>query len=250
VTARYVEYAPHPALRARVACYWAVAVDRACEHRVLPDGCSDLVFAAGDATIIGTMTRALAVAHAAGARVFGVRFRPGEGFAIVGVAAATMRDRAEPLDAAWGRAGAELGERVAAARDDAARVALLDDVLLAARARPADARVRRAVARIVAAPDVRVAQLARELGLGERQLERAFDERVGIGPKALACVVRLQDIARARTIGRASWADAAATHGFADQAHLAREVRRLTGVTPTELAVEVARGATWPVALT
>ncbi|ROZ77056.1 DUF6597 domain-containing transcriptional factor [Ramlibacter sp. WS9] len=36
--------------------------------------------------------------------------------------------------------------------------------------------------------------------------------------------------------GTVSWAEAAAEGGFADQAHLCREVRAVTGMTPTELA--------------
>jgi AraC-like DNA-binding protein len=248
---RYVEHAPHPALAAHVACYWTVEASAGSAQRVLPDGCSDLVFEVGEGTLVGTMTHALAIVHAGRAQVFGVRFRPGEAFALVQVPAVDVRDRVVSLADVWGRWGAELGERVAAARDDAARVALLDRELVDARPRAADARVRRAVARIFASPhDARIARLARELGLGERQLERAFDERVGVGPKALARVARLQAVARvAAGADPIDWARTAAEHGFADQAHLAREVRSLACVTPSELAREAARNATWPVAV-
>ena len=62
--------------------------------------------------------------------------------------------------------------------------------------------------------------------------------------------VRDQVITRATsTTERADWARAAAEHGFADQAHLAREVRRLTGVHPSVLAGEVSRHQTRPVAV-
>src|SRR5688572_5623162 len=51
--------------------------------------------------------------------------------------------------------------------------------------------------------------LAKRVGLGERQLERLFAERVGYGPKFLARVVRMEQVTRAVDAGRgsiASWA--------------------------------------------
>ena len=40
----------------------------------------------------------------------------------------------------------------------------------------------------------------------------------------------------AREAGTVSWAEMAARGGYADQAHLCRETRAITGHTPTELA--------------
>ena len=83
-----------------------------------------------------------------------------------------------------------------------------------------------------------MAWLARDLGLGERQLERVFVERVGLGPKAFARVARLQAFLPHLdgAGGRTSWAALAVGLGYADQAHMVREIKRLAGVTPTELA--------------
>lgn len=63
-----------------------------------------------------------------------------------------------------------------------------------------------------------------------------------------ARVVRLQrsthSIRRARSQGSlASWARLAVDCGYADQAHLIREFRTLTGVTPTVYAGGLARGS-------
>ncbi|MEG1326780.1 MAG: AraC family transcriptional regulator, partial [Janthinobacterium sp.] len=44
------------------------------------------------------------------------------------------------------------------------------------------------------------------------------------------------DAREAMLQGNASWSDIAAEGGYADQAHLCREVRAITGLTPTELA--------------
>lgn len=77
--------------------------------------------------------------------------------------------------------------------------------------------------------------LAEKVGLSERQLRRRFTEAVGYGPKALHSILRFQhalDLGRRGDPGLAAIAYQA---GYADQAHFTREVRRLAGMTPTEL---------------
>jgi AraC-like DNA-binding protein len=242
----YREHPPCAPLRSHVACYWTLRGDEAPGHRVLPDGCMDLLFDLSGAlraapTLVGTMSQALLVPAVARVELLGVRFRPGEAFAFVGVPAGEAKDQVLPLVDALGPLAAALSDELSAARDTPARLAALDRRLTALRdrARPPDPRVRRAVARILGSPaEARVAWLARELGIGERQLERTFVERVGLGPKALARVARLQALLP-RLAGAGThvpWAALALDLGYADQAHLIREVKRLSGVTPTELA--------------
>jgi AraC-like DNA-binding protein len=68
-------------------------------------------------------------------------------------------------------------------------------------------------------------------------------EEVGLGPKLVQRIGRLQRfLALAESQGhpyRLAWLAQAA--GYADQAHLNREVRALAGVTPRELLSERAR---------
>ncbi len=75
--------------------------------------------------------------------------------------------------------------------------------------------------------------LAKRSGLGRRQFERQFAEHVGMSPRVF---LRIQRVNRARHRLRAgtSLARAAQWCGFADQAHLTREFRKLLGVTPLQ----------------
>ena len=75
---------------------------------------------------------------------------------------------------------------------------------------------------------------ADELGLGARQLHRRSLAAFGYGPKTLARILRLQ---RALALARAGvpYADTAARTGYADQAHLSRDVREFTSTTLSEL---------------
>jgi AraC-like DNA-binding protein len=74
-----------------------------------------------------------------------------------------------------------------------------------------------------------VAELARRFGLTERSLHRRSVAAFGYGPKTLQRVLRFQHALRLVRGGR-SYADAAVEAGYADQPHLAREVRALAGV--------------------
>ena len=75
---------------------------------------------------------------------------------------------------------------------------------------------------------LRVSDVADAVGLGERQLHRRSLIAFGYGPKVLARILRMQ---RALALARhgTQFARTAAEAGYADQAHLAREVRALAG---------------------
>ncbi len=91
-----------------------------------------------------------------------------------------------------------------------------------------------AVRRLALAPASVVPEVAGAVGLGERQLRRRFTEAVGYGPKTFARVARFR---RALALLRGGAAPAAAAYdaGYADQAHLTRELRALAGGTPAAL---------------
>ena len=77
----------------------------------------------------------------------------------------------------------------------------------------------------------RIEDLAAEACVSRRQLERDFGHWIGTSPRHLAQVSRLQAVSRKAQAG-ASLADIAVDTGFADQAHMTRAVRQLTGLTP------------------
>jgi transcriptional regulator GlxA family with amidase domain len=78
--------------------------------------------------------------------------------------------------------------------------------------------------------------VADELGISERHLERLFLERVGTRPKLFARVLRVQRAIALLESRREPAATLVA--GFADEPHLVREFRALTGLTPRKLLRE------------
>jgi AraC-like DNA-binding protein len=224
----YRELSPPPGLEALVACAW-VSHDRSV--RVLPDACVDVVFSDGRLVVAGPATVADVAHPTPGRPRVGVRLPVGE-----------LRDLGVGLDELWDRA------TVRAIEDRVGRTTTRADALLALigglaphlpAPEHADHEVRRAVLalnRTGASPDVAV--LARAVALSERQLRRRFEAAVGYGPATLARVLRFQRFLRlagAASPSRPSLARLAADAGYADQAHLAREARRLAGLPPSEL---------------
>lgn len=196
-------------------------------YPVLPDGCMDLLWGAGQLFVAGPDTHAYTPAGDRRAYA-GVRFAPGTAPAFLGVPAHELRDRRVGLADLWGGARArQLAERLAAAADP---VAELEAVALhqAERTRPPDPLLGELVRRLESGATVTAA--ADAVGLSTRQLHRRSLDAFGYGPKTLARVLRLQ---RALTLVRRGvpYADAAVGAGCVDQAHLAREMRDLVGTT-------------------
>ena len=252
--ATYTEYAPTGPLRSYVECFWtreltpsALVTSPSTIHRVLPDGCIDVVLGfsgqADDpesAMAVGTMTRALVFDAASAPECFiGVRFRPAKAAAFIGVPAHALTDLHVSIDDIW-HDGRDVREAIAAGTNAIARVRALERVLLARMPRevPDQADVDEAIRRIIdAGGSLGITRLAPALGVTRQHLARRFSQLVGVSPKTFARVVRLgRVIERARQVPvgePVSWSVLALELGYYDQSHLVDEFREMTGLTPT-----------------
>lgn len=231
----YREYRPPVGLEFVVACMWELepAEDRV--QRVVPDGCVDLIWLAErELVIAGADTGPRSVALPAAIRSSGIRLRPGAAGAVLGMPASELRDREVDAALVWGDQAARLREAVADATA-VRRLRLLADAVARRGAEP-DVLVL-AAARRLAAPGARVACVAAELGFSERQLHRRVLGAVGYGPKMLARVARLR---RLVALKDDSLPSRALDAGYASQAHMNAEVRRLTGLTPVRFLKDAA----------
>lgn len=228
-----VEYAERPS-RVTGAVLWTRAggVETGPVYPVLPDGCMDLLWTGGRLLVAGPDTRAYRPESNGAARYVGIRFYPGTAPAFLGVPAHELRDRRVDLADVWPSAEARrLTERMDAARDPAA---VLESAALARaeETQPPDPLLAHVVKSLDAGRSI--ASTAEEAGINARLLHRRSLTAFGYGPKTLARVLRLQR-ALALARGGLAYAETAAVAGFADQAHLARDVKELTGVPLSEL---------------
>jgi AraC-like DNA-binding protein len=150
----------------------------------------------------------------------------------------TTLDEALPADCAgeW----QAMAERVLALPDDAARVAAIEDFLGPRwqAARPAQPALVHRYQDWAHALALRAATSAP--GRSLRQVERRIKQWSGLPMRELRGMGRVEQaffagLAMAEAEGHPNWAELAGATGYADQSHLCRETRRLTGFAPDEL---------------
>lgn len=202
------------------------------DTRVLPDGCMDLLWDGRRIVVAGADTHAQLVRKEPGTVMTGLRFAPGFAPRVLGVPADALTDRHVPLDAIW---PADRARRVTDALAASARPGReLEAIALETAPVPdADTELVDEVVALTRAGWT-TAAIADRVGLSARQLQRRSSAAFGYATKTLHRVLRLQHaLALVRDGARA--AESAARAGYADQAHLARDVKDLAGVSLTRL---------------
>jgi AraC-like DNA-binding protein len=202
----------------------------------------DVIWLDDQVVVAGPDRSAFMTVQRPGTTITGLRFQPGAAPHLIGVPARVVRDQRVPLR----ELNAPLADRAMSllARGASPADALLGTVLAAresaaARQSPGGASAH-LVTRLLAA-GTSVADTADALGCTTRSLHRHTNDAFGYGPATLRRVLRFR---RALALAWRNFpaAEAAARAGYADQAHLAREVRALAGVPLSQLLAE-SRGA-------
>ncbi len=245
----YFEFDPAPGLARHVTSYWGfrVLIPDPPVHRIWPDGCIALAAvstpSAAHWSLVGPRMGPLDVPVQPDATYWGVRLWPDAGAPLLGMHATELRDVTlfSPASIVHliGPPPAVLADS-----DQAAAAGALDALLepLVQRCRSLDDAVRHAVVAIVAAGGTRpIADIAAEIGIGDRQLQRRFRTAVGLTPKQFSRIRRLRSTGTSLLDGKPAWASVAASHGFADQSHLIHEFSQLTGLTPVAFEARLRR---------
>lgn len=237
----YAEIEPAPELKPWVAAYWHFRVRPEAgeiEHWIPQTGGAMLAFPrGGPASLVGPRVTPLRAMVHGGDVLWGVHLWPGAGASLLGPAAGALREGRALAREALGHAWIEPLRLALADEDDEAAAARSLDAALLPRigeASPLDEAVMTAVFRLIASEGVlRIQELADGLGLSARQLRRRFRAATELTPKELARLQRMRASAMVVVSPEPErWIDVAAEHGYADQAHLVREFRRILGLTP------------------
>lgn len=250
-TYRIGRWAPDDDLRDLVRRYWvptwSVPVGQEAEQQVLQHPACLLVVADSYARLYG-VTPGLSTTTLRGTGwAVGVMLRPAAGALLLGGPLAAWAGRHAPLvDALAATAPRTVLETcVAAVRatmtpgpTDPVRQHAATDLVgdLLRRWLPVDDEGLLVNAVVAAVEDdpgiVRVAQLCERFGTPERTLQRLVRRRLGITPRWLVQRRRLHEAAGALRERTTTLAEVAARLGYADEAHLSRDFRRVTGMTP------------------
>ncbi|EOM77551.1 AraC family transcriptional regulator [Rhodococcus rhodnii LMG 5362] len=223
-------------MRGALVCTWTAAVSGT--HLLVPDACVDVLWIRGvGMRVCGPETAAWTFRLPPGTEAVGVRFRPGAAPAALACSAAEMQNIRIGLDDVLGAAPARaLTDRIENAATDAQRIGHFEAAIRAwCEDRPIDPWAA-PLTRALGTPGQSIRALADDVHVSERALQRRCHHLFGYGPTTLRSLLRLQRfMALARADSQARLADLAHRAGYADQAHLSRESRRIAAMTPTDL---------------
>ena len=142
----------------------------------------------------------------------------------------------DPLKA-MGRSAAELRDRLADAPTQDQRVELLVRAVERRLAEPNGVAPRLAFAfSRLSRLDIRISELAREVGMSRERFSKAFQREFGLAPKTFARIRRFaRCLSRRQLEPLLDGAALAAACGYVDQAHMIRDFREFAGSPPAAL---------------
>ena len=235
--------APCPALRGIVAHYTLLFADYAAAPEMLtliPDLSGCLVFGWENFMITGTLwgatTQTVQVINDGSLcplRLF-VEFLPGGLHCLTGFRQADITDQRLPLDLIQQRTKRLIAAAVEESNTIAGLVRRLDDIILAC------VQERRLPSAVISVIDhirrrhgaISVRELAGNEFYSAKQLNRLFQEYIGVNVKTFAGIARINYILQRISAAPFLDLDAVQTAGFYDQAHFIHSFKEICGVTP------------------
>ncbi len=217
---------------------WSVTAPIVTE--ALPYPCVSVVFeelaGVARAEIAGPRTSRVTKVVVGEGRVFGLTFRPGAFAPLAEGSMAKLTNRVVPVGAVFGARGERWAEATHAEPEVDGRIALATaflEPLLPPLPKEVE-RVRDLVEAMASDRSIlKVDDAYGASGLDARTLQRHFRRFVGVSPKwALQRFRLLEAVERLKAPNPPSLAELAASLEYADQAHFARDFRRMIGETP------------------
>lgn len=254
----FLQFAPCPALRACVKCFWLLrtAATRASTDSLLPSGSLELVFnlsgtalvsvvngrpeATPHAELMGQITQPFSVQMPGATLLLGVRFHPHAAGLFLKSSVGHLNDTITNLADVFGSELVFLQEQLFSAATVQDRIQHLERFLLAKLAHgphnPSHFQVvQLALRRLLSQPhEASLGIVATECGISQRHLQTLFLNFVGLRPKQFVKIARLQ-----RSIGHLHQSPASLTAvaydcGYYDQSHFIRDFKSFTGLTPSQ----------------
>ncbi|NDJ51579.1 MAG: AraC family transcriptional regulator [Chloroflexi bacterium] len=254
----YRVYPPHLDLASLVKCYWTLEVPAAegdRRQRIIPDGCLEMAFLLGDdikrytsddefviqprAMVIGQITEAFFIKPTGYVNTFAVRFYPYGLANFLSTPIKELANKETPLTVLFGEERASaLAQRICQAEDTESRIAIVEAFLFEKLKDPIaiDNIVKATInTMFLTSGALSIKEMLDNHAANRRQLERKFTEQVGISPKQLCRVIRLQSALNMLLHQPSeSMSQIAYDSDYYDQAHFTKDFKEFTGMTPKE----------------
>lgn len=253
----YQTFKAHPDLEAIVKCYWTLEVpsEMATEkQRIVPDGCIEMAFILGEdikrleneenwvlqprAMVVGQITKSYFIQPTGYVNSFAVRFYP-YGFAsFIKTPVKELADKDTPLAMLFGESANELEQKIIHAASTEERIEIVESFLLSKLIETStiDKIVKSTIDSLfISNGSISISSILKGELSQRRNLERNFLKQVGISPKQLGKIIRLQTALR---IMLNKQPDSLTTIAYAseyyDQAHFIKDFKEFTGTNPKE----------------
>jgi len=254
----YQTYQPHPDLELLVNCYWTLEVPPSADpkkQRIIPDGLIELAFILGDdikryttrdeyilqprAMVLGQTIEPFYIEPTGYVNTFAIRFYP-YGFAnFMTLPIQDLANKETPISSLFGEeASKELENKIIAAKDVRQRIGIIETFLLSKLTEPAvvDNLVKSTIDIILSTKgSTPINTILKENAFQRRQLERKFVKLIGISPKQLGKVIRLQAALKMLLNEEAeNLTNIAYQNEYYDQSHFIKDFKEFTGINPKE----------------
>jgi AraC-like DNA-binding protein len=253
----YKAYTPNIDVAAFVKCYWTLDTPKEIKpekQRIVPDGCVEMIFEYGDSYrqyrsdgsffiqpkcfVFGQITEPLEIEATGETGIFAVRFHP-EGFIpFATIPIIEMENRPVPLAELFGKDGIRLEKEVLSVQTTVERIEIIERFLLERliSTKSIDNIAKASVAIIFELNgQLSVDQLSDQLKINRRQLERKFSSVIGLSPKQLSKIIRLQTTLKMIANNQFTSLTAIAYEGnYYDQAHFIKDFKEFTGMSPKQ----------------
>jgi hypothetical protein len=254
----YQTFQPHPDLAALISCYWTLevpAVPEAQKQRIVPDGCIEMAFILGDdikryttggdfilqprAMVLGQTIEPFYIEPVGHVDTFAVRFYP-YGFSnFITTPIKDLANKETPIASLFGEVTAkELAQKIGEAADSGERIAIVESFLFEKLNSKAtiDSIVKATIDALLSTKgSAAINTIIKEDLSKRRQLERKFLKQIGISPKQLGKVIRLQTALKMLLSEDAENLTSIAYESeYYDQAHFIKDFKEFTGTNPGE----------------
>lgn len=242
-TISYSEFRPHENLQPFIFHYWEMKtvakLERAREHRVIPNGCVDIYFDVSrpyQSFITGLSNRYSSVTLADEFHYVGICFVPTVAPQLYRLNGSELRNHHETLADVAPSTARYIRSTFSPGLSQQQIKELLDIHFIQEISRAnfkCDPRLLRAVCDIFKTNGHLRIESDLDVGLSTRQLRRVFDIYVGDNPKSFARTVRFQKCLRANAF-QSDHENLFYDFGYYDQVHYIKEFKRLYGTTPAK----------------
>lgn len=254
----YNTYPPHSNLNSLIKCYWTLEVPsayKAEKQRIVPDGCMEMIFILGDdikrytadnefiiqprAIIVGQITAPFTIQPVGYVHCFATRFYPYGVANFINTPLKNLENKETPIAEVLGQKTAdELQQKIINAANTMQRIEIVEHFLTSKLndKTTVDTIVKATVDALLATSGSSpIKAILKEDLSKRRQLERKFLKQIGISPKQLGKVVRLQTALKLMLNQKTdSFTKVAYQSEYYDQNHFIKDFKEFTGITPKE----------------